>query len=314
MSKVSKEIRELEEIPAIPRPDLYEMIRDAPVRDGELMASWTLLANRCSEGLAVTPADVHKEVSIDVFKLEINELAAKLGRARTEVDIGGSLGRDVSQAKEQMATLYDKYLNMTSLEEMYHNPISKEAATDDIMSRYPETLVYVVTLYTLKRTKRIGPEYTDKATVDRLVMEKGWTIRKIRSRDKSNVDRWRRVLPHRVPRLIPIPTIDPLAPLLVSAIKKMRSSFFGISRQRVWQLFKRAGIYAFYKDDGYPVPKNPLRHLRLSEIANVMNEAQRYRYAGWKMKGTQDKYIHLKWDDFIVPLVTLGRKAPPLNL
>jgi hypothetical protein len=61
------------------------------------------------------------------------------------------------------------------------------------------------------------------------------------------------------------------------------------------------------------VPKNPLRHARLSEVSNVLNRVQLDRFAGWKIKGTADKYIHLRWDDFVGPLVQLARRSLPLE-
>jgi len=271
MTTISKELKELEEIPSIPRPTLYAMIKGANRRDQELMASFTVMANRCSEGLAVKPSDVHKEVSIDILKLEINELAARLGRTRTEVDVGASLGRDVGAAKKELGVLYDEYLRMTDLEEAFHKGDTMLETVDKIIKLYPQTLVYVVTIQTLKRKKQVS-------------------------------------------RPVPIPVIDPLAPLFVSALSNnMGETFFELTRQRVWQLFKKAGIYAFYKDQGYPVPKNPLRHLRLTEVSNFFNRTQLYRYAGWKLKGTQDKYIHNKWDDFVEPLIKVARRAPPLG-
>lgn len=279
ISEITQELKELEEIPAIPRTKLYEMMREAgenrqpphiPGRDMRLMASFTLMANRCTEGLRVTPKEVHKEISVDVLRMEIERVAAQLGRLRIKVDIGESLGRGVSQAKVELGEVYDVYLHMTSLEEQFHKPgIDALTVVDEIAKYYPQTLAYVVRLFTLKRKKKIS-------------------------------------------RVVPIPTLDPLAPFFVESLERdMGKTFYGVSRQRVWQLLKRAGVFAFYQDQGYPVPKNPLRHLRLSEVSNVLNRAQLYRYAGWKLKGTQDKYVHMKWDDFMEPLVRVAHKSPP---
>jgi len=274
MSDDIVELQQLEEIPAIPRPALYEMIRGCKnPRDMRLMASFVLMANRCSEGLNVTPEDVHKEMSIDVLRVELEEMESRLNRLRTEVDVGESLGREVSGAKDRLGSLFDDYQEMTSLEHRYHHPDEFDImeTTDDIVRRYPQTVVYVVKILTLKRKKKIS-------------------------------------------RVIPILTVDPLAPLFVESVEKdMGENFYEISRQRVWKVFQRAGLFAFYQDQGHHVPKNPLRHLRLSEVSNMLNRAQLYRYAGWKLKGTQDKYVHLKWDDFVEPLLRVARRAPPFS-
>jgi hypothetical protein len=235
------------------------------------MAMFHLLANRCSEGLAVETGDIHLEVAVQILDEELISLRDRLGRLRTEVDVGASLGRDVSEPRKELGELFNAYQEMNSLRTRWDRPGEAMDVADEIAERYPQTLVYVVKLITLKRKKRI-------------------------------------------PRNIPIPTVDPLASLFVEAVKQeSEGSLFGITRQRVWQLFKRAGIYAFYKDQGYPVPKNPLRHARLSEVSNVLNRVQLDRFAGWKIKGTADKYIHLRWDDFVVPLVQVARRSPPLE-
>ena len=93
MSESSRELKEIQEIKSIPRSTLYEMIRGASnPRDGRLMASFFLLANRCSEGLAVGPEDITKEVTVEILDGALTDLADRLGRLRTEVDVGRSLG------------------------------------------------------------------------------------------------------------------------------------------------------------------------------------------------------------------------------
>ena len=180
------ELKEIEEIKSIPRTTLYEMIRDSRnPRDGRLMATFYLLANRCSEGLAVGPDDIHKEVSVEILDGELTEMADQLGRLRTEVDVGKSLGRDVSGAQEQLGGLFDEYQEMNELKKRFHTPGQALEVADEIGRRYPQTLVYVVKLLTLKRKKR-------------------------------------------VPRNIPIPVIDPLAPLFVDAVHKMEDLLFPI--------------------------------------------------------------------------------------
>lgn len=268
----SRELKEIEEVKSIPRPRLYEMIREAKnPRDGRLMASFYMLANRCSEGLAVVADDVHKEVAVEILDMELEEMAARLMRLRTEVDIGGSLGRDVSGAQKDLGTLFDEFQDMNHLTHRYHDPKENEAAVDEMATRYPQTLVYVVKLYTLKRKKR-------------------------------------------VPRNIPIPVVDPLAPLFVDAVNGMEDRLFPISRQRTWYLLERAGVYDFYKEEDEMVPKNPLRHARLSEISNYLNPRQVDRFAGWKIKGTADRYLHLRWSDYVPALAKVARVAPPLMI
>jgi len=267
------ELKEIEEIKSIPRTTLYEMIRDAKnPRDGRLIATFYLLANRCSEGLAVGPDDVHKEVAVEILDGELDKMAGQLGRLRTEVDVGRSLGRDILKAQEELGSLFDEYQSMNKLRtQWWNNPGDAVEIADEIARRYPQTLVYVVKLLTLKRKKR-------------------------------------------VPRNIPIPVIDPLAPLFVEAVEKMEDRLFPISRKRTWVLFKRAGIYDFYKEQGESVPKSPLRHARLSEISNHLNPNQVNRFAGWKIKGTGDHYLHMRWADYVPALVKVARAAPPLKV
>lgn len=266
------ELKEIEEIKSIPRSTLYEMIREAKnPRDGRLMASFFLLANRCSEGLAVGPDDVHREVSVEVLDMELEEMAARLQRLRTEVDVGRSLDRDVSEAQLELGRLFDEYQEMNELAKRFHTPGETFSATDEMAKRYPQTLVYVAKLFTLKRKKR-------------------------------------------VPRSIPIPVVDPLAPLFVDAVHRMEDRLFPISRQRTWYIFRRARIYDFYKEKEEMVPKNPLRHARLSEVSNYFNPLQVNRYAGWKIKGTGDHYLHLRWSDYVPALVKAARAAPPLEI
>lgn len=272
MSERGRELKEIEEIKSIPRPDLYEMIRGARnPRDGRLMASFFLLANRCSEGLAVVPNDTGKEVAVEILEEELTNMAGRLGRLRTEVDVGKSLGRDVSSAQEELGRLFDEYQDMSELAKRFHTPGKTQEAAAEMAERYPQTLVYVVKLYTLKRKKR-------------------------------------------VPRNIPIPVVDPLAPLFVETVEEMQDRLFPISRQRTWVIFRRAGIFDFYKAEGEMVPKNPLRHARLSEVGNAMTPLQVDRFAGWKIKGTGDKYIHLRWSDYVPALVRVARAAPPLKI
>ena len=272
MSERSRELREIEEVKSIPRPTLYEMIRGSRnPRDGRLIASFYLLANRCSEGLAVVPDDVHKEVAVEILDLELAEMAARLQRLRTEVDVGRSLGREVSRAQEELGRLFDDFQEMSELAERFHTPEESLSAADEMAKRYPQTLVFVVKLFTLKRKKR-------------------------------------------VPRNIPIPVVDPIAPLFVDAVHMMEDRLFPISRQRTWYLLERAGVYDFYKELGEMVPKNPLRHARLSEVSNYLNELQVNRFAGWKIKGTADHYLHLRWADYVPALVKVARAAPPLKV
>ena len=266
------EIKEIEEIKSIPRSTLYEMIRNSRnPRDGRLMATFFLLANRCSEGLAVGPDDVHKEVSVEILDGELTEMAAQLGRLRTEVDVGESLGRDISSAQVELGRLFDEYQEMNDFQKRFHTPGQALEVVDEIAHRYPQTLVYVVKLLTLKRKKLI-------------------------------------------PRNIPIPVIDPLAPLFVDAVHKMEDRLFPISRKRTWVLFTRAGIYDFYKEKGEMVPKSPLRHARLSEVSNHLNPNQVNRFAGWKIRGTGDHYLHMRWSDYVPALVKAARAAPPLKV
>ena len=267
------ELKEIEEIKSIPRTTLYEMIRDAKnPRDGRLIATFYLLANRCSEGLAVGPDDIHKEVAVEILDGELNKMAGQLGRLKTEVDIGRSLGREISKAQEALGKLFDEYQSMNKLRTQWlDNPAEAVEIADEIARRYPQTLVYVVKLLTLKRKKR-------------------------------------------VPRNIPIPVIDPLAPLFVEAVEKMEDRLFPISRKRTWVLFTRAGIYDFYKERGEMVPKSPLRHARLSEMSNHLNPSQINRFAGWKIKGTADHYLHMRWSDYVPALVKVARAAPPLKI
>lgn len=266
------ELKEIEEIKSIPRTTLYEMIREARnPRDGRLMAAFFLLANRCSEGLVVGPDDVHREVSVEILDGELTEMADRLGRLRTEVDVGDSLGRDVSKPKRELGELFDEYQEMNELRKSFHAPGQALAAVEEIARRYPQTLVYVVKLLTLKRKKR-------------------------------------------VPRNIPIPVIDPLAPLFVDAVHKMEDRLFPISRKRTWVIFTRAGIYDFYKEKGEMVPKSPLRHARLSEVSNYLNPLQVNRFAGWKIRGTADHYLHMRWADYVPALVRVARAAPPLEI
>lgn len=272
MSERSRELEEIEEIKSIPRPTLYEMIRGTEnPRDGRLMASFYLLANRCSEGLAVVPEDIRKEVAVEILDMELTEMAARLQRLRTEVDVGRSLGRDVSSAQRRLGRLFDDYQDMSELTKRFHTPETAVSAADEMAKRYPQTLVYVVKLFTLKRKKR-------------------------------------------VPRNIPIPVVDPLAPLFVDAVEDMEDRLFPISRQRTWYLLERAGVYDFYKEEGEMVPKNPLRHSRLSEVSNYFNPLQVNRFAGWRIKGTADHYLHLRWSDYVPALVRVARSAPPLEL
>ncbi|MBA7699362.1 hypothetical protein ES703_108057 [subsurface metagenome] len=270
MTERKGELKDIEEIKSIPRATLYEMIRAARnPRDGRLMAAFFLLANRCSEGLAVGPDDVHREVSVEILDGELSEMADQLGRLRTEVDVGRSLGRDVSGAQEQLGKLFDEYQEMNEFKKRFHTPGESLEAVEEIARRYPQTLVYVVKLLTLKRKKR-------------------------------------------VPRNIPIPVIDPLAPLFVDAVHKMEDRLFPISRKRTWVIFTRAGIYDFYKAKGEMVPKSPLRHARLSELSNHLNPLQVNRFAGWKIRGTGDHYLHMRWSDYVPALVKVARAAPPL--
>lgn len=271
MSERKRELKEIEEVKAIPRPTLYEMIRGVRnPRDGRLIASLFLFACRTSEGLAVGPDDVYKEVAVEILDLEIEEMAARLQRLRTEVDVGRSLGREVSSAQDELGRLFDEYQEMNELKKRFHIPQETLAAIDEIAKRYPQTLVYVVKLYTLKRKKR-------------------------------------------VPRSVPIPVVDPLAPLFVKAVEEMEDRLFPISRQRTWILLDRAGVFDFYKKEGEMVPKNPLRHARLSELSNYFNPLQVNRFAGWKIKGTGDHYLHLRWSDYVPALVRVARAAPPLE-
>lgn len=267
------ELKEIEEIKSIPRTTLYEMIRNAKnPRDGRLMATFFLLANRCSEGLAIGPDDVRKEVSVEILDGELTEMANQLGRLRTEVDVGESLGRDISRPKRELGKLFDEYQEMNELKKRWwDHPDQALETADKIARRYPQTLVYVVKLLTLKRKKR-------------------------------------------VPRSIPVPVIDPLAPLLVDAVHNMEGRLFPISRKRTWVLFTRAGIYNFYKEKGEMVPKSPLRHARLSELSNYLNPLQVNRFAGWKIKGTADHYLHMRWADYVPALVKIARAAPPLEV
>ena len=266
------ELKEIEEIKSIPRTTLYKMIRDAKnPRDGRLIATFFLLANRCSEGLAVQPDDISKEVSVEILDGELTEMANQLGRLRTEVDVGESLGRDVSSAHEELGKLFDEYQEMNEIKKRFHKPGHALVVGAEIARRYPQTLVYVVKLLTLKRKKR-------------------------------------------VPRNIPIPVIDPLAPLFVDAVNNMEDRLFPISRKRTWVLFTRAGIYDFYKEKGEKVPKSPLRHARLSELSNYLNPLQVNRFAGWKIRGTGDHYLHMRWSDYVPALVKIARAAPPLEV
>ena len=272
MSERSRELEEIEEVKSIPRPALYEMIRGSRnPRDGRLMASFFLLANRCSEGLAVVPDDVHKEVAVEILDLELTEMAARLWRLRTEVDVGRSLGREVSRAQEELGRLFDDYQEMNELAKRFHTPGTAVSASDEMARKFPQTLVYVVKLFTLKRKKR-------------------------------------------VPRNIPVPVVDPLAPLFVEAVEEMGDRLFPISRQRTWYLLERAGVYDFYKEMGEMVPKNPLRHARLSEVYNYFNPMQVNRFAGWKIKGTADHYLHMRWADYVPALVRVARAAPPFEI
>lgn len=118
----------------------------------------------------------------------------------------------------------------------------------------------------------------------------------------------------KIPRSIPIPVLDPLAPLFSRLLEGMNGLMINLTRQRIWQIFDKVGVYNFYSDQGYPVPKNPLRHARLSEVNNVFNGNQLDRYAGWKIKGTKDHYIHMKWDDYVAPLVKVAKRAPPFEV
>jgi len=270
MSESRRELKEIEEIKSIPRSTLYEMIRGASnPRDGRLMASFFLLANRCSEGLAVGSKDITKEVAVEILDGELTELTDRLGRLRTEVDVGKSLGRDVSRPQKELGRLFDEYQEMSELTKRFHTPGETQEAADEMARKYPQTLVYVTKLFTLKRKKR-------------------------------------------VPRNIPIPVVDPLAPLFVEAAEEMEGKLFPLSRQRVWYLFRRAGVYDFYRDE--MVPKNPLRHSRLSELSNHFNPLQVNRFAGWIIKGMGDKYIHTRWSDYVPALVKAARAAPPLEV
>lgn len=266
------ELKEILETKTIPRPLLYEMIRDAKnPRDGRLMASFFLLANRCSEGLVLVSGDIHKEVSMEILDGELTDMAGRLGRLRTEVDVGETLGRDVSRSKRELGSLFDYYQEMNDLRENFYTPGQSLEAADKIAARYPQTLVYVVKLLTLKRKKRI-------------------------------------------PRNIPVPVIDPLAPLFVEAVNMMEDRLFPISRSRAYVIFSRAGIYDFYKERGESVPKSPLRRARLSELSNHLNEVQINRFAGWKIKGTADHYLYMRWADYVPALVKIARAAPPLEI
>lgn len=277
---MSAELKELEEIPAIPRLKLYEFIaragtQDYPEsfcrRDQRLLATFFLLANRCREGLAAEKEDIELQVSLAVLDEEINRKEASLMRLRGEVDIGERLGRDVQRTREELGSLFDEYQDMLRLRAKWDHPGSSLEAVDETATRYPQTRVYVVKLLTLKRKPRVY-------------------------------------------RVVPVPVVDPLAPLFVEQLQEPGETLFDVTRQRVWQIFKAVGVYDFYKSQGYMVPKNPLRHARLSEVTNVLNSAQLDRLAGWKIKGTADRYVHLKWDDFVLPLVRAARSAPRLEV
>lgn len=281
------ERRELAEIPPISRGDLYEMIRRAgkpetyeyfegyksyAQRNQRLLASFFLFANRVSEGLNVGPEDVTLEVGVNVLDEELRLLTDRLGRLRTEIEVGAALGRDMGDRKGELGELFEEFQEMNGIRRLWNIPSEVVRAADMMVKKYPQTKVYVVKLRTLKRKKK--------------------PIRNI-----------------------PVPVVDPLAPLFVEQIPEMGRRLFKISRQRVWQIFTRVGLYNFYKDRGYPVPKSPLRHARLSEVSGVLNPIQLARFAGWKIRGqvgTADHYIHSRWEDFLPSLIQIARRAPPL--
>jgi hypothetical protein len=45
-----------------------------------------------------------------------------------------------------------------------------------------------------------------------------------------------------------------------------------------------------------------------------LNELQVNRFAGWRIKGTADHYLHLRWSDYVPALVKAARAAPPLEV
>jgi len=101
-------------------------------------------------------------------------------------------------------------------------------------------------------------------------------------------------------RKIPVPLDDPFTPYVVEYLKKIkRGRLFNLTPQRVWQIMKDLGL-----------SPHELRHSRLTEITPFLpSDTDLYRFAGWKLKGMAEIYVHLRYRHLMEPLREVALKA-----
>ena len=93
---------------------------------------------------------------------------------------------------------------------------------------------------------------------------------------------------------IPLPLADPLTHYVAAYISGLppAAPLFGMTRYGAWKVLKRVGI-------------NPhsLRHSRLTELASYFSYGQLYKFAGWRLEGADEEYVHLGWRDYAPALL-----------
>lgn len=100
-------------------------------------------------------------------------------------------------------------------------------------------------------------------------------------------------------KIIPIPLIDPFTKYITQYLNKIEGKLFDITPQRVWQILIDVGVRP-----------HELRHSRLTEIATYMpSDVEIYRFAGWKLPGMEDTYLHLRYEQLKEPLRKISEKV-----
>jgi len=91
---------------------------------------------------------------------------------------------------------------------------------------------------------------------------------------------------------------DPLGKPFINWVKeKNTGKIFDISRVGAYKILKKVGVVSPRKN-GKGSKKNVLRHSRLSELGAFMNTTKLKRFAGHKISGSMEDYVHLNWRNF----------------
>jgi len=102
-------------------------------------------------------------------------------------------------------------------------------------------------------------------------------------------------------RKVPVPLEDPLARYVVEWLEYVKEGkLFDITPQRAWQIMKKVGI-----------SPHELRHSRITELAPYVSAVSLSKFAGWRIKGLGEieRYVHLRYEDYIEPLRKIALKA-----